>query len=76
MKYPDEGVLPSSGGGTLDKDGVKDTGYLDKKGTPNSNSLLSLPPGTNIDDQKIKDIREMRMLNYKGGYSYPGDSGF
>ena len=28
---PDVGVLPKSGGKSLDKSGIKDTGYLEKK---------------------------------------------
>lgn len=78
MKQPDVGTLPSSGGSSLDKDGIQDTGYLDKKGTPSGESARfnMLPPGTNIDDQKVADIREMKMKNYSGGMDYPDNSGF
>jgi hypothetical protein len=74
----DVGVLPSSGGATLDKDGIKDEGYLDKKGTPSGMSAMfnTLPPGSNIDDQKVADIREEPLKMYKGGLSFPDDGGF
>jgi hypothetical protein len=75
---PDVGTLPSSGGQSIDKDGIKDTGYLDKKGTPSGERAMfnMLPPGTNIEDQKVADIREMPMKMYDRGLSYPGDGGF
>jgi len=75
---PDVGTLPSSGGASLDKDGIKDSGYLTKKGTPSGEGAKfnMLPPGTNIDDQKVADIREQPMKNWSGGQSYPGDGGF
>lgn len=75
---PDVGTLPSSGGQTLDKDGIKDSGYLTKKGTPSGEGahFNCLPPGTNIEDQKVADIREMPMKMYDRGLSYPSDSGF
>lgn len=71
----DVGTLPSSGGETLDKAGIKDTGYLTKKGTPSGNSAMfnMLPPGTNIEDQKVADIRSEEMKTWSGGLSYPGD---
>lgn len=77
-RMPDVGTLPSSGGQAVEKDGIQDSGYLDKKGTPSGEGAMfnRLPPGTNIEDQKVADIREMKMRNYEGGYSYPGDSGF
>ena len=48
---PDVGTLPSSGGASLDKDGIRDSGYLDKKGTPSGMEAKfnKLPPGTNIE---------------------------
>ena len=72
---PDVGTLPSSGGEVLDKAGIKDSGYLDKKGTPSGLTAMfnMLPPGTNIEDQKVADIRPESMIEYKGGISYPGD---
>jgi hypothetical protein len=72
------GVLPKSGGKTLDKDGVEDTGYLTKKGTPSGDGAKFnyLPPGMNIDDQENAEINSQEMLTYKGGTSYPGDGGF
>ena len=74
-KYADVNVLPKSGGEVLDKAGVNDNGYLVKKGTPFGVDVFfnSLPPGTDITDQEMTDIREMEMLTYSGGISYPGD---
>lgn len=74
-KTPDVGVLPSSGGQALDKSGIKDQGYLTKKGTPSGLDARfnMLPPGMNIDDQKLCDIREEPMKLYSGGLSFPGD---
>jgi len=72
---PDQNVLPKSGGESIDKTGIKDSGYLDKKGTPSGMSaeFNMLPPGTNIEDQSVCDIRPMAMHEYKGGISFPGD---
>jgi hypothetical protein len=72
---PDVGVLPKSGGKSLDKSGIKDTGYLEKKGTPSGlNARFNyLPPGMNIENQENADIREQKMLTYTGGITYPGD---
>jgi hypothetical protein len=74
-KYADVNVLPSSGGEVLDKSGIKDNGYLVKKGTPYGVEVFfnSLPPGTDITDQELADIREMSLKTYSGGISYPGD---
>jgi hypothetical protein len=72
---PDVNVLPKSGGESIDKTGIMDSGYMDKKGTPSGlmAEFNMLPPGTNIEDQKCADIREQKMVEYKGGISYPGD---
>lgn len=66
--------LPSSGGKTLDKSGVKATGYIDKKGTPNGESAKfnAMPPGQDIDDQKLADIHEMPLKTVVS-LGYPGD---
>lgn len=74
-KMPDVNVLPSSGGQSLDKTGIKDSGYLTKKGTPSGEGAKFnyLPPGMNIEDQACADIRGQEMVTYKGGITYPGD---
>lgn len=75
----DEGTLPNSKGGVLDKAGVQSGGYIDKKGTPSGLTAFFnvLPPGTNIEDQVVADVkRELPMKNYSGGLSYPGDGAF
>jgi hypothetical protein len=33
----------------------------------------SLPPGMDIEDQEVADIRKEEMVTYSGGVSYPGD---
>lgn len=71
----DVNVLPSSGGEVLDRAGIKDSGYLVKKGTPFGVNVFfnSLPPGSDITDQEMADIREEPLKTYSGGMSYPGD---
>lgn len=75
QRLADEAVLPASGGETLDKSGVKDTGYLVKKGLEYGVTAFynSLPPGMDIEDQENTDIRTQEMKTYSGGISYPGD---
>lgn len=72
--YADMDVLPSSGGETLDKSGIQDTGYLVKKNLPYGVNVFynSLPPGMDIEDQEITDIRAQpyKEITEK---SYPGD---
>jgi hypothetical protein len=55
--------------------GVKDNGYLAKKGLMFGVNAFynSLPPGMDIEDQELSDIREMKMVAYEGGLSFPGD---
>lgn len=71
---PDVGVLPASGGPSLDKAGINNEGYLNKKGTPSGKSAMfnALPPGMDITDQAVSDIRD---LPYKEvtSKSFPGD---
>lgn len=71
----EENVLPKSGGACVEKTGVKDSGYLTKKGEPSGEmaKFNDLPPGMDIDDQKNSDIRAQPMISYSGGISYPGD---
>lgn len=70
----DVNVLPASGGESLDKSGIKDDGYLVKKNLPFGVNAFynSLPPGMNIVDQEVSDIREMSMKTITG-LGYPGD---
>ncbi len=71
---PDEGVLPKSSMKPVEWTGIKDTGYLDKKGTPSGVTAMfnTLPPGMNIDDQELTDQREMPMKTITR-MGYPGD---
>lgn len=73
-EYADMNVLPKSGGEALDKAGIQDSGYLVKKNLPYGISVFynTLPPGMDIEDQEIADIREepyKEIINK----SYPGD---
>ena len=62
-RYPDEGLFPPSGGEAVDKAGIQDSGYLDKKSTPakwsadkdgvHGEILNRLPPGQEIEDQHL-----------------------
>jgi len=73
-KYADLGVLPNSGGESLDKSGIHNEGYLVKKGTPYGVNAMfnSLPPGMDISDQELSDQREMPMKTVVN-LGYPGD---
>lgn len=51
--------------------GVKDSGFIDKKGTVVT-QLNQLPPGSNIDNQQNADIRSMEVKRVTPG-GYPGD---
>ena len=55
--------------------GIKDNGYLVKKGLEFGVNAFynSLPPGMDIEDQELTDQREMQMVVYEGGVSFPGD---
>ncbi len=73
---PPTKVLPSSEKMTgNEKVGIQGSGYIEKKGTPSGLDARfnMLPPGMNIDDQKVADIREEPVKMYKGGLSYPND---
>ena len=55
--------------------GVCNAGYITKKNLEYGvNSMtLSLPPGTDVEDQENADIRQMQMVVFDQGTSYPGD---
>lgn len=84
-KYPDEGTFPSSIGEVLERAGIKDMGYHDKKGTPESFSASpsgisgyifnQLPPGDSLEDQKLSDVRRTIDMKVKKvtDMGYPGD---
>jgi len=72
----DENVLPASAKmAGNEMVGIKDSGYLVKKGTPYGVDVNfnSLPPGMDITDQEMADIRKQELYTYSGGLSYPGD---
>jgi hypothetical protein len=74
-KKPDIGNLPNSAHMAGDEMvGVKTAGYLDKKGTPNGNSVEFnvLPPGLDIENQKVADIRDLPMKTVTR-LGFPGD---
>lgn len=73
---PNEGsCLPSSGGKSLDKAGISNSGYITKKGTPSGLDAMfnKLPPGMNIEDQELTDQSKLALKFYIGGLSFPGD---
>lgn len=55
--------------------GICNRGYLTKKNLQFGVNAMtfSLPPGMDIEDQEISDIRKEEMVIYDGGLSYPGD---
>jgi len=63
QEYADESVLPKTKQPSVDDAGINNTGYLVKKGTPYGVSALfnTLPPGMDIEDQEIADIRKQPM---------------
>ena len=72
----DEEVLPeSSMMAGNEMVGIQDSGYLVKKGIEYGVNAMfnSLPPGMDIEDQEVCDIRKEDMVIYSGGISYPGD---
>jgi len=75
--FSDENVLPASAK-MLNNEmvGIKDSGYLVKKGLEYGVNAFynTLPPGTDIEDQENADIRTMEMYAYSGGLSYDGES--
>jgi hypothetical protein len=72
----DVDVLPDSSELINDERvGIKNNGYLVKKNLEFGVNAFynSLPPGMDIEDQEVCDIREMDMVSYEGGLGYPGD---
>jgi len=55
--------------------GVRNNGYLVKKGLEFGVNAFynTLGPGMDIEDQENSDIRQMDMVVYEGGLSFPGD---
>jgi hypothetical protein len=74
--YADEKVLPGSAHmAGNEMVGIKDSGYLTKKGLVEGGAnvmLHSLPPGMDIEDQENADIRKMPFKTITG-LGYPGD---
>jgi hypothetical protein len=76
QEVADVEVLPDSSDMVGDERvGIRNFGYLSKKNTPYGVNALfnSLPPGMDIEDQEICDIRQMQMRVYDQGLGYPGD---
>lgn len=70
-----DSLFPGAGSGeVLDRAGVSNGGYIVKKNTPYGVGAMfnTLPPGMDIEDQEIADIREMPYKEVTGK-SYPGD---
>lgn len=71
---PDVNTLPGSKGQAESWCGIQSSGYLNKKGTPNGADAKfnKMPPGTDIENQVVADIRELPMKTLTN-LSYPGD---
>lgn len=72
----DVGVLPDSDKIVGDERvGIHNHGYLMKKNLEYGPEVHynSLPPGMDIEDQEVCDIRAMQMKAYTGGLGYVGD---
>ena len=76
-----ESPLPDSLGASIDKAGIKNTGYLAKKGTPSGLDARFnyLPPGIDHSNQHDADIREQPYkevrLSKSGLLDYDGNNG-
>lgn len=71
----DENVLPDSAHmAGNEMVGIKDSGYLVKKEVPFgvTANFNSLPPGMDIEDQEVADIRKMPMKRITPA-GFPGD---
>jgi len=75
MAQKDENTLPKSSQTPVEKAGINSSGYIDKKRTPSGMSAKfnKLPPGTDIEDQEVADIREQPLKEIVDGKGYPGD---
>lgn len=75
-RYADMSVLPTSAHiAGNEMVGIKDDGYLTKKGLEEGGAnvmLHSLPPGMDIEDQENCDIRKMPFKTITD-LGYPGD---
>jgi hypothetical protein len=70
-----DSLFPGAGSGeVLDKAGVANSGYIVKKNTPYGVGAMfnTLPPGMDIEDQEIADIREQPYREVTD-LGYPGD---
>ena len=74
-----QGMRNETIGKSLDDAGLQTDGYQTKKGTPFQmgaeigHVFNRLPPGMFIDNQEIKDIREMPYKEIVAASGYPGD---
>lgn len=70
----DVGVLPTSEGPVLDRAGIRDEGYITKKGLTDGVNVFynTLPPGMDIEDQELIDVRKMELKTVTD-LGYPGD---
>lgn len=66
----------------LDKAGLQESGYIVKKGTPVTMGaeigyiFNRLPPGMNIENQDVTDIRAEPYKEIVSADGYPGDGGY
>jgi hypothetical protein len=59
---------------SLDRPGFETSGYIVKKGTPSGESAMfnHMPPGMDIDNQEMVDIRQMKLKKITS-MGYEGD---
>jgi len=71
----DENVLARTKQPSVDDAGINNTGYLVKKGTPYGVNAFfnTLPPGMDIEDQEIADIRKQELKDIVDHRGYSGD---
>ncbi len=69
----------AKGGEVLDKAGLQTSGYIDKKGTPYAMGaeigyiFNRMPPGQELTDQQVCDIRAQPFKELVDTAGYPGD---
>lgn len=75
QEYADESVLKKTAQTSVDDAGINNTGYLVKKGTPYGVNAFfnTLPPGMDIEDQELADIRKMELKDIVDHTGYSGD---
>ena len=68
QEQPVTSPFPKSKSTSLDRSGIDTRSHIDKKGTPSGLDarLNHLPPGMNIQDQKVAHIEPQPFLRFRG----------